>query len=63
MSGKVCASLRAEKRQQEGQGGLKSGDLMKLGQEAEQVSLGSAGRCEKYGLGKGGGRTGLPQPL
>lgn len=63
MSGKVRPSLRVEKRQQEGQGGLNSGDLVKLGQEAEQASLGSAGRCEKYSLGKGDGRRGVAQPL
>lgn len=44
MSGKVCPFLRIEKRQQEGQGGLNSGDLVKLGEEAEQASLGSAER-------------------
>lgn len=36
---------------------------MKLGQEAEQASLGSAGRREKYSLGKGGGRREVAQPL
>lgn len=51
-------------------GGLKSGDLVSLGQGAEQDSLGRAGRCvkEKHSLGKFGGRSlgregGLPPSI